>query len=306
MCAAGRTSRDTVVCVSTETDLHEWRYGSTQAERLCAAILGVEGYKKVDPQAPVGGPDGTKDILVRSEDLLWVAAVFFPPTHQTFTEVRKKFEKDLRGVAANGADGFIFFVNQSLSPGQRATLEGFADTPVEIYHLERMRHMLDTPGGGYAIRREYLRRKMTLEERRAELLGKRRGIGVAVTLAVVLAATAVVVVTSGDGPAGPRLVSTDQLQLRVPGDWGPGAIPTIEGFSVQSAVTARPPAPPGAGLVAGISAASGPALLPKMPFRGELGVRRRRAVVQVPSRRIRTRPSSSRRSHSSPSGDRYR
>ena len=40
-----------------------WRSGPTQAERLAAALLRLEGYSDVGPQAPLGGPDGRADIL---------------------------------------------------------------------------------------------------------------------------------------------------------------------------------------------------------------------------------------------------
>lgn len=42
----------------TETALREWRFGQTQAERLLAALMHIEGYEGVDPQNPLGGPDG--------------------------------------------------------------------------------------------------------------------------------------------------------------------------------------------------------------------------------------------------------
>ena len=48
---------------STEGVLHDWRYGQTQAEQLCAALMHLEGFESVDPQHPLGGPDEAKDIL---------------------------------------------------------------------------------------------------------------------------------------------------------------------------------------------------------------------------------------------------
>ena len=47
----------------TEQVLHSWRFGQTQAERLCAGLLIVEGFTSVDPQCPLGGPDGLKDLV---------------------------------------------------------------------------------------------------------------------------------------------------------------------------------------------------------------------------------------------------
>jgi hypothetical protein len=58
----------------TELRLSFWRDGSTQAERLAAAVLRLSGYEEIDPQNPLGGPDGKKDILCQKGGLTWVAA----------------------------------------------------------------------------------------------------------------------------------------------------------------------------------------------------------------------------------------
>jgi hypothetical protein len=47
---------------ATEASVRDWRYGNTQAERLCAAMLYLESFQDVDPQHPLGGPDGLKDV----------------------------------------------------------------------------------------------------------------------------------------------------------------------------------------------------------------------------------------------------
>lgn len=88
---------------STETVLHDWRYGQPQAERLCAAIMHLEGFESVDPQHPLGGPDETKDILAIKAGKKWVGAAYFPPTEKSFAEIQKKFCDDLIGVKRNGA-----------------------------------------------------------------------------------------------------------------------------------------------------------------------------------------------------------
>jgi fido (protein-threonine AMPylation protein) len=150
----------------TETALREWRYGTTQAERLCAAILHIEGYSNVDPQHPLGGPDGVKDVLCRRGITSFVAGVFFPTTTPSESEILSKFKGDLEGVPRNGARGFAFFVNQSLSIAKRAELAEAGRSKaevVEIYHLERLRSLLDSPRGCGA-RLEYLRIPMTPEE----------------------------------------------------------------------------------------------------------------------------------------------
>lgn len=148
----------------TETVLKDWRYGQTQSERLCAALLHLEGYEGIDPQCPLGGADGRKDVLFRSNGKIWIAAAYFPPTESTFTEVRNKFLNDFDGIAANGGEGFAFFTNQRLTLLQRDELMSLAgETSVEIYHLERIRNLLDSPKG-CGIRLEYIRIPMTEEE----------------------------------------------------------------------------------------------------------------------------------------------
>ena len=46
-----------------EYKLKHWIDGSTKAERLAAEILLLSGFLSVDPQCPLGGPDGLKDTL---------------------------------------------------------------------------------------------------------------------------------------------------------------------------------------------------------------------------------------------------
>lgn len=152
--------------MTTESSLRDWRFGSVQAERLCAGLLEISGYSNVDPQATLGGPDGKKDIIARRDGKSVVAAVYFPPTEPTFSQIRAKYIRDRDGVAINGASGFVFFVNQQLTLGHRNALRALGGADDEIFHLERIRHLLDSPQG-YGLRLEYLRRSMTPEEEAA-------------------------------------------------------------------------------------------------------------------------------------------
>lgn len=150
--------------MSTEATLKDWRFGQTQAERLAAALLHVESFHSVDPQHPLGGPDGAKDLLCKRGGVVWVGAVYFPQTEPSFADIQRKFVDDFAGVAKNDAKGFVFFVNQRLTVTQRQKLETeAASTPTEIYHLERIRAILDAPKG-CGVRLEYLRIPMTEEE----------------------------------------------------------------------------------------------------------------------------------------------
>lgn len=150
--------------MTTESALRDWRYGQTQAERLVVALLHLEGFEAVDPQHPLGGPDGLKDVLCRKDGLSWVAAAYFPTTTSTLGAIKSKFTGDFVGVSSNHAQAFAFFVNQPLTVGEREQLRSLAgQTRTEVYHLERIRSLLDAPKG-CGIRLEYLRIPMTEAE----------------------------------------------------------------------------------------------------------------------------------------------
>jgi len=149
---------------STEFALKDWRSGQIQSERLSVALLYLEGYEAVDPQHPFGGPDGGKDVICLKGVERWIAAAHFPPTDDEFKDIKKKFVQDLEGARKNGADGIAFFVNKYLTLGQRDELLTLAGSlKAEIYHLERIRGLLDAPKG-YGVRLEYLGIAMTVEE----------------------------------------------------------------------------------------------------------------------------------------------
>lgn len=150
----------------TEISLINWRGGQTKAERLCASLLSIEGYKSIDPQCPLGGPDGLKDIVCIKDNWKYIGASYFPPTNQLFKDIKEKFIHDLEGVTTNNANGICFFTNQRITPAERKELEDLADEKEQvsiIYHIERIRAILDAPQG-YGLRLEYLGIAMEMEE----------------------------------------------------------------------------------------------------------------------------------------------
>ena len=150
--------------MTTEMALLNWRHGQPLAERLAAQLLHLEGHSQIEPQHPLGGPDGKKDVLYSRESERWLAAVFFPTTLSLFGEVRAKFEDDLSGVAKNGCAGIGFFTNQHLTISQRAELIKLASPlGAEVYESERICRLLDSPRG-CGIRLQYLEIAMTDEE----------------------------------------------------------------------------------------------------------------------------------------------
>lgn len=143
---------------STEIHLTTWRGGPTQAERLTAALLRMEGYSRVEPQSPLGGPDGRADVLCDRGGYTYVAAAYFPPTTQTPADIEAKFCHDLEGVLTRSRRAFAFFTNQRLTRGERENLKGIAlksGVESEIYDVERICGMLDEPAG-YGVRAAFL------------------------------------------------------------------------------------------------------------------------------------------------------
>src|SRR5580704_9939819 len=154
--ARNRICEATLTNMSTELVLRDWRRGQTTAERLCACVLQLCGYTDVDPQAPLGGPDGKKDIVAWRDGKKYVTAVYFPPTPSSFAKIKRKYQADLHGAQVNDADGFIFMTNQPLTLDERTTrLDLGASEIDQIFALERIRAALDQPGG-YGPRWEYL------------------------------------------------------------------------------------------------------------------------------------------------------
>lgn len=149
----------------TELRLSFWRGGSTQAERLAAAALRLSGHTEIDPQNPLGGPDGKKDMLSQKGGLIWVGAVFFPGGPIPFSRIKKKYLSDLQGSPSD-PKGFVFVTNQTLTASQRKVLVDLArkaGKEGDILHLQQLVNLLDS-APGYGVRLQYLRIPMTIEE----------------------------------------------------------------------------------------------------------------------------------------------
>jgi fido (protein-threonine AMPylation protein) len=153
----------------TEYKLTLWREGNPNAERFCADILLIDGFNSVDPQSPLGGPDGLKDIVCEKNGWSYIGASYFATTQKTYASIKRKFVHDLDGVSANNADGIVFMTNQSLTPTQKKALKKIAtnqNAKSIIYDNERIRAILDSPIG-FSLRLKYLRIKMNKEEQLA-------------------------------------------------------------------------------------------------------------------------------------------
>lgn len=126
--------------------LREWTKGQTPSERLAGQILIHEGFSDFDPSHPLGGRDGGKDATASKEGMRFAMAVFFPRGQQTFNAIRAKFESDLAGARHNAAAGIAFVTNQELTLHERESIKMLAaPTMVELFHLERITTILDSP-----------------------------------------------------------------------------------------------------------------------------------------------------------------
>lgn len=136
----------------------------TPAERLAGHILRLDGFNSLDPSHPLGGKDGLKDLVAVRDGQKWIAAAYFPREQQPFNSIKSKFINDSAGIAVNGAQGSAFITNQELRISERTKLLNLLDEiPVEIYHLERIAQILDSPPA-YGVRLEFLDIPMSKED----------------------------------------------------------------------------------------------------------------------------------------------
>lgn len=152
-----------------------WLGGGKDSERMCAQLASIEGYSSVDPTHPLGGPDGKCDAQLMLGDECKIMAVSFSREPVSFAETRKKILSDCSGISKNGANGIVFFCNQKLTKNERESLSADlpSDSTCEIYHLERIRQLLDRPEC-YGIRLEFLDIPMTKEDQLAYFAVKER------------------------------------------------------------------------------------------------------------------------------------
>ena len=143
--------------------LLNWTKGQ-KSERLAAHILSSDGFKSIDPSHPLGGKDGLKDIISMKDNLQWIAAAYFPRGQKNFTEIKKKFISDIKGIKKNKVSGLAFVTNQELTLRERKELKDIGKPyTIEIFHLERVGHILDT-AKNYGIRLEFLDIELSKEE----------------------------------------------------------------------------------------------------------------------------------------------
>ncbi len=109
-------------------------------------MLLADGYQRFNPSHPLGGKDGGRDATAERDGKTWVMAVHFSRGPESFTAIKKKVIADAKGAAKHGV-GLAFVTNQELKLAERDELEAaIAPFPLDLYHLERVAALLDTPG----------------------------------------------------------------------------------------------------------------------------------------------------------------
>jgi hypothetical protein len=154
---------------------HHLDSNQVMRERLCLAILPLLGaYTRERPRRPKGGPDGGRDIeaVYEGSVMVWGGVGFRNGggnDDDARREAEAKFSSDLnRALTENPTlPGFVFFTNVDLTPGridhmkQLSTSKGL--TVVDVFDIESLRHILDSPEGLIA-RLQYLEIPMSTTE----------------------------------------------------------------------------------------------------------------------------------------------
>lgn len=123
---------------------------------MAAQVLAAGGYESLDPSHPLGGPDGGRDGHCKKNGKPWIMAVYFSRGERTFKEVETKLVADVEAARKHSPHGVVFVTNQELRLSERTELETLGgDVEIDIFHLERVAHILDQPRMG-PVRQQYL------------------------------------------------------------------------------------------------------------------------------------------------------
>lgn len=90
------------------------------------------------------------------DDKPWIMAVYFSRGERNFKQIETKLVSDIESARKHSPHGVVFVTNQELRLSERAELETRGgDVAVDIFHLERVAHVLDKPQMA-SIRQQYL------------------------------------------------------------------------------------------------------------------------------------------------------
>ena len=102
--------------------LTHWMWGQIMSEGFAALFLDKNRYTEIVPQAPLGGPDGGRDIAFRDGNRFGVAACYFPPTPHPFKDIAAKFASDFEKAQRFQPQIFVFITGQELTPMEEESL----------------------------------------------------------------------------------------------------------------------------------------------------------------------------------------
>jgi hypothetical protein len=161
---------------------HHLDANQVMRERMCLALLPLLGpFTREQPRRPKGGADGARDIeaVYQGQMPVW-GAVGFKNGGGSDTKARAeaagKFRSDLDSALTENPTlpGFVFFTNVDLTLDGKEELVRYAHgknvTHVDVFDMERLRQVLDSPEGLIA-RLQYLDIPMSATEQ-AALVGK--------------------------------------------------------------------------------------------------------------------------------------
>ena len=133
--------------------LRDWHGGQAKSEMLAWQIIAAEGYTRIDPALPFGGPDGGRDAMCERDGENWVMAVYFPEGEKTPGVIKKKLLHDIKGAKSRGAAGIVFVTNQEISLANREKWEQLdPELKIDLLHLLVVTQILQDPQ--YAQTRE--------------------------------------------------------------------------------------------------------------------------------------------------------
>jgi hypothetical protein len=163
----------------TEERLRSWLdTNQPKRELLCLALLPLLGpFTQEQPRRPKGGADEGRDIeAIYDGSLVVFGAVGFKNgggnDDGTRKEIVTKFDLDLASALKGKPDlkAFVFFTNVDLTLGMKEQMARHAQsqglTMVEVFDMERLRHVLDSPRG-LIPRLQYLDIEMSKTEQLA-------------------------------------------------------------------------------------------------------------------------------------------
>lgn len=133
-----------------QSKLRLWPDGFGNAEVFVNAFLSsLEVYPPLTNVAPLGGPDGGRD-LQNTDGTLRVACYFPTKEYKSFTEIEAKFLSDMRKASQGGATQFVFVTGQLMQLADKERLRIKSLIPkTAVYDCSDILSVVSAPKAGY-------------------------------------------------------------------------------------------------------------------------------------------------------------